>query len=289
MYDILDFIRWALMRVQKGCIPAGALLALSDTLCAREPWQYLFGSIRVMTTQANIDRFYSEHYSKQMSREEYDAITAKWSRTGYATDCEGLLDAWLTYEMDDPTDLNSEGNYRQLCTDKGPIADIDRPFVIGEAVFRQNSAGRMSHVGWVCGFDGTGPLVVEARNIRYGVTVSRLAERDFTHRGLMTKLFSYGEAEKMKPIKLELTSPVMSGNAILALQYALNELGYTDADGRALSEDGKCGRRTMYAVEQFANAQQTACRTEAPGPAFELPSLDGDYVMKVKVEAKQTN
>ena len=284
MYSITEFINWALGHAQPGSVPEGAAFP-DGAEPAADPWQYLFGSIMVRTTQATLDRYFADHYSKQMTRAEFDRITASWSRSGYATDCEGLLDAWLTYFMDDPTDLNSDGNYRLWCTEKGLIDEIRRPYKIGEAVFRQGAEGRMTHVGWICGFLNGEPLVVEARGIRFGVVVSELKKRSFTHRGLMTAIFDYGE-DKAMPIHLELTSPYMRSDAVFALQFALNELGYTDADGRRLTEDGKLGPNTMFAVEEFANNQQTICRPN-DSPLFLIPSENGDYRLRVTVEAER--
>ncbi|MBQ1716808.1 MAG: phosphodiester glycosidase family protein [Ruminococcus sp.] len=185
-----------------------------------------------------------------MTRAKYDALTRDWDRNGYATDCQGLLDAWLTYEQDDRTDINADMDYRLWCTDKGKLSEIDRPYVIGEALFMANSAGKMTHIGWVCGFtaDGT-PLVVEARGIAYGVVVTRLDGRAWTHRGLMTNMFRYqGEKEL---IKFEVTKPMQSGVPFAKMQEALNYAGYTDADGNVLEVDGKWGRRSQEAFDKL--------------------------------------
>ena len=277
MYSVLEFIRWALTHVQKSSVPEGASLASSPSLCALEPWQYLFGSIMVKTTPANLALYYNRHYADEMTRAEFDAITADWDPDGWATDCQGLLDAWLTYEMDEPTDVNTAYNYLYWCTDKGRIDEISRPYEIGEAVFSANSTDRMTHVGWICGNLFGEPLVVEARSIRYGVVISKLKGRSFTHRGRMTKLFDYDGGKAVSPIKLELTDPMMRGNAILALQFALNALGYTDASGQPLSEDGKCGRKTLFAVDDFAKTQLGL----KDRPVFLLPSEDGEQKLVI--------
>lgn len=284
MYKVKDFIKWALVRVKPQSLVDGAELALPISECAAEPWEYLYGSVRVQTDQATLDRYYEQHYYKQMTRAQYDAITASWSPTGYATDCQGLLDAYLTYEKDEPTDLNAEANWRYWCEDKALIGETDRPYRIGEAVFRSNDEGRMIHVGWVCGFDGAEPLIVEARSIRYGVVISRLSKRNFTHRALMSKKFDYNEVEDM-PIILEKTTPMIQGEMIKSLQTALNGLGYTDSSGKKLSEDGKCGARTMEAVTAFANNQATECPLSAL-PTFTLASTDGKYSLELELKLR---
>ncbi len=271
MYKVNDFIHWALSHAKGGA----------------EPWHYLFGSVRVKTDKATLDRYYENHYKKQgMTRERFDEITADWKASDYATDCQGLLDAWLTYEQGEETDINADMNYRLWCTDKGRIGEITRPWMIGEAVFRMNDAGRMTHVGWICGFREDGePLVVEARGIAYGVIVTRLSRRDFTHRGLMTAKFDYSAADKppqeekpMEPIVLKRTSPMMQGDGIRLMQQALNALGYTDDAGRQLDEDGKCGSCTMQAVQRFANAHTTVEITPAPEPE-ESVKFEPEFVL----------
>ena len=200
----------------------------------------------------------------------------------YATDCQGLLDAYLTYELGEKTDVNADYNYRKWCSEKGKTSEIERPYEIGEAVFMANSRGKMSHVGWICGFDSYGePLVVEARGLSYGVVITRHEARPWTHRGLMTKKFEYKEDESMdKPIKLEKTIPLMQGEYITALQIALNALGYTDSAGNALEEDGKCGTKTMQAVKAFANAHAD-CMAAPAEPIAVFMSADGGYRLAV--------
>lgn len=250
MQNIKDFISFALSHAKTGA----------------QPWHYLYGSVRVQTTQDTLNRYYINHYHSQMTRARYDKITANWLPTDFATDCEGLLDAYLTYECGQPTDINADMNYRNWCTDKGRIDEIDRPWIVGEAVFRQNANGRMGHVGWICGFDGDEPLIVEARNIAYGVVVSRLSDRlaikDFTHRGLMTVIFDYTEDKTM--IDFSIISPMPTGEPYLAMQHALNLAGYTDDDGRMLEEDGKWGKRSKQAFDKLI-----AAHAAEPEPAVE--------------------
>lgn len=231
MYNVHDFIRWAVSHAKGG----------------EQPWQYLFGSVRVQTTQATLDYYYDHHYAKQMTRARYDELTRDWDRNGYATDCQGLCDAWWTYEENEKTDINADMNYRLWCEDKGKIADIGRPFVIGEAVFMANSAGKMTHVGWVCDFDGDEPLVVEARGIAYGVVITRLHSRPWTHRGLMTKVFDYEE----KDMEFKVTSPYSRGDGYLKMQEALNAVGITDDNGDALETDGIWGRKSQQAFDKL--------------------------------------
>ena len=199
MTNILDFIRWALTHVNPNSVPSGAVLANGTaTNVGTEPWHYLYGTVKSKTTAARIEERWRNHYSKTWTREAYDRATASLSPDDYATDCQGLLDAYLTYAQGEKTDVNADYNYRKWCSEKGKTSEIERPYELGEAVFIANSKGKMSHVGWVCGLDLDGELlVVEARGLSYGVVVTRLEDRAWTHRGLMTKKFDYKGDEPM--------------------------------------------------------------------------------------------
>lgn len=259
MYNVNDFIVWA-----KSVVGI---------------WQYLFGSVRVKTNQATLDRYYENHYYKQMTRAQYDAITASWDREGYATDCQGLLDAYLTYECGEKTDINADTNYKCWCENKGKIEDINRPYLIGEALFIQAKDGsRMTHIGWVSGFTDSGtPIIVEARNIKYGVVETTLNNR-WTHRGLMTKKFDYQE-KPMEKIKFEKVTPMHQGEAYLKMQQALNAAGYTDADGKKLDEDGKWGRCSQAAFDALiADYAKEPMILE-----FAAPSADGGFMLRATV------
>lgn len=268
MFRAVDFIRWALTHVKPATIPSGATLALPVDECGTEPWEYLFGSVRVMTTQATLDYYFNNYYSKHgYTRARYDELTRNWDRHGYATDCQGLCDAYLTFEAQEPTDINADMNYRLWCTDKGTLAEIDRPYVIGEALFHSNG-DRMTHVGWICGFDRDGePLAVEARGIAFGVVVTRLDGRSWTHRGLMTKVFDYKEADM---IRFEVTSPMHTGMTYAKMQDVLNEAGYTDYDDRPLEADGKWGKRSQSAFDKLIADYAPEAEPEEPEPGVEI-------------------
>ena len=173
---VIDFIKWALTHAKS--VPIGAAMSLPADACCAEPWHYLFGSVRVQTTPATLARYRQAYVNRGWAGADFDAAVAGWRSTDYATDCQGLLDSYLTYVCNDKTDINADTNYRLWCNAKGPIDDITRDYVIGEAVFVSNKNGKMKHVGWICGFDSDGtPLVVEARGLRYGVVVTRLDTR----------------------------------------------------------------------------------------------------------------
>ena len=256
MTNVLDFIRWALTHVNPNTIPSGAVLVGGTaTNVGAEPWHYLYGTVRTKTTPSRIKERWENYYrSHGWAKESYDNATSGMQPDDYATDCQGLLDAYLTYELGEKTDVNADYNYRKWCTGKGKTSEIERPYELGEAVFMANAKGRITHVGWICGLDSDGEhLVVEARGLSYGVVVTRLADRPWTHRGLMTKKFDYKGDEPMAT-KFEVIKPMLKGDGVKAMQNALNVNGYTDDNGNALVEDGKWGAKSQAAFRKLLEA-----------------------------------
>ena len=256
MTNVLDFIRWALTHVNPDTVPSGAVLAGGTaTNVGAEPWHYLYGTVRTKTTPSRIKERWENFYSSHgWSKEGYDDATAKMQPDDYATDCQGLLDAYLTYVQGEKTDVNADYNYRKWCTGKGKISEIERPYELGEALFMANIRGKMKHIGWICGLDVDGePLVVEARGLNYGVVITRLKDRAWTHRGLMTKKFDYKEEQPMAT-KFEVIKPMLKGDGVEAMQKALNANGYADDNGDALVEDGKWGSKSQAAFRKLLEA-----------------------------------
>ena len=256
MTNVLDFIRWALTHVNPNTVPSGAVLANGTaTNVGAEPWHYLYGTVRTKTTQSRIAERWENYYrSHGWAKESYDNATAEMQPDDYATDCQGLLDAYLTYVQGEKTDVNADYNYRKWCTGKGKTSEVESPYELGEAVFMANAKGRITHVGWICGLDSDGEhLVVEARGLSYGVVVTRLADRPWTHRGLMTKKFDYKGDEPMAT-KFEVIKPMLKGDGVKAMQNALNVNGYTDDNGDALVEDGKWGSKSQAAFRKLLEA-----------------------------------
>ena len=256
MTNIFDFIRWALTHVDPNTIPKSATFANGTaTNIGKEPWHYLYGTIRSKTTKALIEERWTNFYSSHgWTRTAYDKATANFKSSDYATDCQGLLDAYFTYELGIKTDINADYNYRKWCTGKGKTSEIERPYELGAAVFMANAKGRITHVGWICGLDSDGEhLVVEARGLSYGVVVTRLADRPWTHRGLMTKKFDYKGDEPMAT-KFEVIKPMLKGDGVKVMQNALNVNGYTDDNGNKLVEDGKWGSKSQAAFRKLLEA-----------------------------------
>lgn len=92
-HNVRDFIAWALTHA--ASVGTDALLPMPASECCTEPWHYLFGSVRVQTTHDTITRYRDRYIARGWKPETYDYYTKNWKSTEYATDCQGLLDAYL--------------------------------------------------------------------------------------------------------------------------------------------------------------------------------------------------
>ena len=238
MKKALDVIKFALT------LPKDAKLPLDIEDCGIEPWEYLYGTTGNIVTEALLNERYNSFYKLNgWTREAFDMVTDGWAAyRRKAVDCQGLLDVFLG------TDVTANFCYTAWCTEKGGVDEVERPYQIGEALFYKNREGRMTHVGFVCGFLKGEPLAVEAQGIRFGVTVTRFSQRPWTHRGLVTDKLDYDDTYRDEPIVLKIEKPLIQGE-IKNLQKGLNALGYYC--GKA---DGKCGKLTMRGVREFAEA-----------------------------------
>lgn len=259
-----------LAHVKTETVPAGALLPVPPAQVGIDPWEYLYGTTGNKVTAALLDERYRNFYAKKgWSREAYDLITKDWpARYVTATDCQGLLDSLLG------TDVTAHYCYSAWCTEKGAIDETGSELVIGEAVFIQRD-GRMAHIGFVCGYMPDGePLIVEARGIRFGVVVTRLGERPWTHHGKPTKKLDFSEPiiiyEEAHMNNANTTPAVFKqgdrGDDVRALQHFLNAVCYRDAEGFELAEDTKLGPKTLYALKAFLQAHASLIAAEPAPP-----------------------
>lgn len=250
MKNVLDFIKFALSHAHPASVPSGAILPypVGDA----GAWEYLWGTRGQVCTQALLDARFNSYYSKHgWERGEFDTLTKGWVEKGvHVTDCQGLLDAYLG------NDVNANYDYAYYCTEKGACKDINRPYVIGEAVF-MGTALKKTHVGWVCGFDKNGnPLVVENRGMKYGVVVTKLHGRDWDYRGLMTKKFSYEDAPAENVpadvfIFYRNLKNGMRGEDVIELKKLLINKGYHDGITIDTSTSKNFGPATKKLVKQF--------------------------------------
>ncbi|MBQ2110609.1 MAG: peptidoglycan-binding protein [Clostridia bacterium] len=257
MKNAMDFIRFALSHAKPETIPLGAKLPLSFEECGTRPWEYLPGTAGDAVTQELLDERFANFYKLLgWSRERFDRMTENFViKRVTASDSQGLLNAYLGL------DATPHFCYSAWCTDKGEIGKVKRPFALGEAVFFRDEDGRAVHTGFVCGSLGGETLVVEARGLGSGVCVTKLTERPWTHRGLVTKQLIYDENCYDEQIVLSLRTPMLRGESIRQLQLALNSLGYFCG-----AADGVLGENTMTGVRDFVDAHFRSRKTQSKKP-----------------------
>lgn len=248
MRNVNDFIKFALSHAKKSSVPANAQLPYPVGDAGE--WEYLWGTKGNVCTRKLLDDRYNSYYGPNgWSWDEYCAITSGWADRGQrVTDCQGYLDAYLG------NNVNANSNYTSYCTDKGLVSAINRPWVIGEAVFN-GSDTKKTHVGWVCGFVGSDPLIVEARGLKYGVVITRQSKRKFKYRGLMTKKFSYeGDIPVPEPGVFVFTRPLRKGDVgddVIELKKLLVKAGYTKGITTDTKDSKNFGPATKTLVKEY--------------------------------------
>ena len=252
MKNVIEFVKFALSHANQKTVPVGA--NLPSKVGDAGVWNYLYGTRGQVCTQKLLDRAYKSYYRLDgWDRAEFDSVTRGWvEEKVHVCDCEGLLDAYLG------KDVRANDNYVKYCTDKGLIAAIDRPFVIGEAVFNGTET-KKTHVGWVCGFVKNDPLVVESKGLKYGVVISRMSKRAWKYRGLMTRIFEYDPQPEPAPTPAKdfvFTRNLKYGcvgDDVVRLKALLIGKGYRDGitiDTNASKRFGGATRRNVKAFQR---------------------------------------
>jgi len=248
MKNVLDFIQFAVSHADPKTVPQNAQIEFP--VGDHGVWEYLWGTKGQVCTQKLLNDRYNSYYSRNgWTLQEYESATRGWvADKTHVTDCQGLLDAYLG------NNINADGNYRSYCTDKGLISAISRKFVVGEVVFNGTDQ-KKTHVGWVCGFVGSDPLIVEAQGLKYGVVITRLSKRKFKYRGLMTKKFSYSEpVPQPDPAVYVFTRPLKKGDVgddVVKLKHLLINAGYRDGITTNTENSKNFGNNTRKMVKDF--------------------------------------
>ena len=250
MESVLNFIRYAVSHASAD-IPKGA--GIPYPVGSDGVWCYLWGTKGQAVTQSLLDARYESYYRPNgWSEAEYRQITHNWVKEKRrVTDCQGLLDSYLR------TDTTANNNYKNYCTDKGSVKEISRPFVIGEAVFNGSDA-KKTHIGWICGFCGEDPVVVEARGLKYGVVITRFSKRSWKYRGLMTKKFVYDPVPQPEPPSgFVFERPLkygMRGEDVVELKKLLIAHGYTNGITVDTPSSVSYGGKTRTLVKEYQKA-----------------------------------
>ena len=251
--NITAFLQRALPRAVIEPEYEDANLPIPFAEVGTDPAHYLLGTIWTKCTKAAIWAAYDRKYTTTYTKEQFEAIVADWSPDSYATDCQGLNDAFFRYIWnggDHSTDTNANGCYTTWCGEKGLIADR-KTLPLGAAVFKADGAGKKTHIGYICGFMPDGePLVLEAQGLKCGVRVNLLKDRPvFTYYGIMDKKYDYGEEYPTSSLPVRYEKPMLEGTGYAKLQEALNWLGYKDGAGKTLVIDGLWGEKSQAAFD----------------------------------------
>ena len=173
----------------------------------------------------------------------------------YAMDCSAFVCFILkTFGLIKPiVDYNTKGLYA-MCNSHPTREELRQ----GDLVFHARKPGDAStihHVGIYLG-DGT---VAECRGRDYGGVISEFDDHPadwsdpWNMFGRLNKLAPYTEEYAPvteypdKPLSLAVCKPASEGDGYEVMQRALNLLGYKDADGKVLDEDGVWGKRSDQA------------------------------------------
>lgn len=218
-----------------GKITAAQLVDCFQRYCLQK-WGYVWGLNGELYTQEMAEKYKANKRSTSKWRdpETYWTVDcAKWIGK-MAADCSGgIVSAIREYEPN-YGDKRADTFFSQ-CTATGTVDSI--PEIPGLCVWRSG------HIGI---YEGKG-YVIEFRGTDYGCVRTRLGMRNFTHWGKLRDV-DYGEETSTAKV-LTITSPLMRGEDVQALQTALNALGYSCGDA-----DGICGEKTMEGIKAFVAA-----------------------------------
>ena len=246
---------------------------------------YVWGARGQCLDELNIVKFVK---NSETSTENYERamrfIAKSTKKPLYAFDCSGLICGFLMAKG-----LSGRVNSRTMYAKSKRIhRDELQP---GDLVFRYRDKKRdgggtykyIYHVGVYVGND----KVIESKGRDDGVVLRGINAggpaywNEYGRWDIIS-----GDAKEDAPKeetpavakKIELTTPMMRGDDIKALQTALNALGYNAGD-----PDGIAGKNTIAAIQRFTGDYANAGETELPNVLQATVSVDGKiYVGTLK-------
>lgn len=236
------------------------------------------GEILSDMTQDEIVAFVDRRETSQKNEDRALAFIANAKKKPlYAFDCNGLINFWFqNTKRWRKGDASADTLYGE-CKTKGKRTAATK-LEAGDLLFRWNGE-KMNHVGVYIG-DG---MAIEAKGRDDGVVLRPLnasGSAYWTHYGkhpfLLVEDEPEPEPEKAKVITM--TSPMMRGNDIKALQEALNGLGYDCGEA-----DGIAGSKTIAAITEFAKAHIADVTEEIAPESVEVAVSFGGKTYKGKL------
>lgn len=246
---------------------------------------YVWGARGQCLDDLNIPKFVK---NSETSTENYERamrfIAKSTKKPLYAFDCSGLICGFLMAKG-----LSGRVNSRTMYAESTRIhRDELQP---GDLVFRYRDKDKSGggtykyiyHVGVYVGND----KVIESKGRDDGVVLRGINAsgpaywNEYGRWDIISGAAKEDEPEQAVPAApkiIELTSPMMRGDDIKALQTALNALGYDAGDA-----DGIAGKNTIAAIRRFAGDYANAGGTELPEALQATVSVDGKiYVGTLK-------
>lgn len=246
---------------------------------------YVWGARGQCLDDLNIVKFVKNNETSTENYERAMRFIAKSAKKPlYAFDCSGLICGFLMAKG-----LSGRVNSRTMYAKSKRIhRDELQP---GDLVFRYRDKDKpgggtykyIYHVGVYAGND----KVIESKGRDDGVVLRGINAsgpaywNEYGRWDIISGAAKEDEPEQAAPAApriIELTSPMMRGNDIKALQTALNALGYDAGDA-----DGIAGKNTIAAIQRFAGDYANAGETELPEVLQATVSVDGKiYVGTLK-------
>ena len=219
------------------------------------------GELLTGMTQKELEAFVDRRETSQANEDRALKFIAKATKTPlYAFDCNGLINFWFQNTKGWRKGDASAATLYSECTKKG-TRKATTALEPGDLLFRWNGT-KMNHVGVYVG-DG---MAIEAKGRDDGVvlrTLNASGSGYWTHYGKHPFLLADDEpAEPEKAKVITLTSPLMRGNDIKALQTALNGIGYNCGEA-----DGIAGAKTIEGIQAFVAAHGGVKTVELPKTA----------------------
>lgn len=240
-----DFVNFLFQRLPASNLLPGTYY-YTNAVVGSVPAVYLMGTTGQRASQWRLDYAYEKYYSSR-PRSEFNAITADWITNGVRMyDCNGLLDAFVGQ------DNSAAGNFVNWCGIKGDEAYeyimTNGEYAAGACVFKRNNSGKITHVGFVAGVDGSGvPLIIEAKGLDYGIVMSTIND-GWNEYGIPNNILQFANIEQTV---FTVTTPVHTGEKYELMQRALRANGYNPGE-----IDGRWGAKSQAAFDEMLNVNR---------------------------------
>lgn len=206
---------------------------------------YVYGTVGQLYTAA-VEKSVKSMYGAIMPKGYYENRCAKW-RNKWVADCSGLFKAARKSLDGVWADVSAQGTYDQCpYAQRGEIATM--PLQPGTYVFMYGKAAegtiRMVHVGMYIGDGG----VIEARGADYGIVITKLKNRGWTHWG--------------KPVYVDYDIPAETGAAAVGSEVDSGDASTPKGDDPKVSTWAKASWEKACAkgILDGTNPQGTVTR-----------------------------